>query len=154
MYEFVHVCNNVCISLYMYVGVHACMCVPLSNDFINVKTETKQLICCEEIPPVYRQARFLLRLHILSRQLLHLPHNYVATARPVNSVGVTTRAKKLCTTLGIWRAKYFFFVIWGLIPPSPYVEQPLSKTQFIKLYWRRLVKNIGWANQNIGGKRW
>ena len=38
MYEIAHVCNNVCISLYMYVGVHACMCVRLSNDFINVKT--------------------------------------------------------------------------------------------------------------------
>jgi len=21
-------------------------------------------------------------------------------------------------------------------------------------HWRRLVKNIGWANQNTGGKRW
>jgi len=40
-YEFMHVCKNVCISLYMYVGVHACMCVQLANDFINVKTETK-----------------------------------------------------------------------------------------------------------------
>ena len=50
MYEFMHVWNNVCIYLYMYVGVHACMCVRLANDFINVKTETKQLICCEEVP--------------------------------------------------------------------------------------------------------
>jgi len=41
MYEFRHVCKNVCISLYMYVGVHASMCVRLANDFINVKTETK-----------------------------------------------------------------------------------------------------------------
>ena len=41
MYEFLHVCKNVCISLYMYVGVHACMWVRLANDFINVKTETK-----------------------------------------------------------------------------------------------------------------
>jgi len=41
MYEFMHVCKNVCISLYMYVGVHACMCVRLENLFINVKTETK-----------------------------------------------------------------------------------------------------------------
>ena len=41
MYEFMHVCMNVCISLYMYVGVHACMCVRQANDFINVKTETK-----------------------------------------------------------------------------------------------------------------
>jgi len=37
MYEFIHVC----ISLYMYVGVHACVCVRLANDFINVKMETK-----------------------------------------------------------------------------------------------------------------
>src|SRR6218665_3710218 len=34
-YEFMHVCMNVCISLYTYVGVHACMCVRLVNDFIN-----------------------------------------------------------------------------------------------------------------------
>src|SRR6218665_1466997 len=39
MYEFMHVCNNVCTSL--YIGMHACMCVRLANDFINVKTETK-----------------------------------------------------------------------------------------------------------------
>ena len=39
MYEFMHVCNNVCISMYMYVGVHAFMCVRLANDFINDKTE-------------------------------------------------------------------------------------------------------------------
>ena len=43
MYEFMHVCKNVCISLYKYVGVQACtcMCVRLANDFINVKTEIK-----------------------------------------------------------------------------------------------------------------
>ena len=41
MYDFMHVCRNVCISLYTYVGVHACMRVRLENDFINVKTETK-----------------------------------------------------------------------------------------------------------------
>ena len=41
MYEFMNVCMNVCISLYMYVGVHACMCERLANDFINVKTETQ-----------------------------------------------------------------------------------------------------------------
>jgi len=29
------------VSLYMYVGVHACMCVRLANDIINVNTETK-----------------------------------------------------------------------------------------------------------------
>ena len=41
MYEFMHVCMNVCIALYTYGGVHACMCVCLANDFINVKTETE-----------------------------------------------------------------------------------------------------------------
>ena len=38
---------NVCISLYMYVGVHACVCVyewRLANDFINVKTEAKVIV--------------------------------------------------------------------------------------------------------------
>jgi len=43
MYEFMHVCMNVRLFLYrpMYVGVHACMCVRLENNFINVKSETK-----------------------------------------------------------------------------------------------------------------
>jgi len=41
MYKFMHLCMNVYISLYIYVGVHACMCVHLVNDFINVNTETK-----------------------------------------------------------------------------------------------------------------
>ena len=36
-----HVCKNVCISLYVYVGVHESMFVRLANDFVNVKTETK-----------------------------------------------------------------------------------------------------------------
>ena len=42
-------CMNSCMYARMYVylcictfvGVHACMCVRLANDFINVKTETK-----------------------------------------------------------------------------------------------------------------
>ena len=43
LYEFMHICKNVCISQYMYAGVHVhvSMCVRLANDFINVKTETK-----------------------------------------------------------------------------------------------------------------
>ena len=59
MYEFMHVCKNVSISLSMYVGVHACMCVGLrlTNDLINVKTETK-LICCEEISTFYGKLDF------------------------------------------------------------------------------------------------
>ena len=37
MYEFMQIglCKNACISLYMYVGVHACMCVRLANYFIR-----------------------------------------------------------------------------------------------------------------------
>ena len=41
MYESIHVCKNVCISLYTYAGVHACMCVGLANNLINVKMKTK-----------------------------------------------------------------------------------------------------------------
>ena len=44
MYKFMHVCKNVCVPRYMYVGVQtvkACMCVRLANDFINFNTETK-----------------------------------------------------------------------------------------------------------------
>jgi len=45
MYEFMHLRMNVCISLYMYVGVQACtcVCVRLANNFINVKRETKYI---------------------------------------------------------------------------------------------------------------
>ena len=35
MYEFMHVCKNVCTSLYVYVGLHACMCVRLANRVDN-----------------------------------------------------------------------------------------------------------------------
>src|SRR6218665_3578704 len=38
-----HVCMNVCISLYTYVGVHACMCVRLAKDFMGVNTEKNSL---------------------------------------------------------------------------------------------------------------
>jgi len=34
------------------------MCVRLVDDFINVKTETKKLICCEEIPTFAGKLRF------------------------------------------------------------------------------------------------
>ena len=130
MYEFMHVglCMNVCISLYTYVGVHACMCVRLANDFINVKTETKQLICCEEIglPTCYRQARFLLRLQILPRQLPHLPHTQLRYCRLTKSV--LQLEKKIM--YDPWNfgggLNPSFFMIWGgLAPPSPCVEPPL-----------------------------
>src|SRR6218665_2747862 len=56
------------------------------------------------------------------------------TALPVNSVSVTTPAKKIkkfCTTLGISGAKSFIFRNLGGLapPPSPYVEPPLSSTR-------------------------
>src|SRR6218665_3111846 len=39
---------------------------------------------------------------------------------------LTLQRKKLCTTLGIWGAKSFFFRdLGGLSPPSPCVEPPL-----------------------------
>src|SRR6218665_3896468 len=84
MYEFMQLCMNVCISLYMYVGVHTSMCVRLANDFINVKTETKYMICCEEIPTFYWQARFLLRLQILPRHAVAsfcLIHSYCTAGK-------------------------------------------------------------------------
>jgi len=37
MYEFMHVYKNVCISLYMYIGVHACMCVVWRMTFLKSK---------------------------------------------------------------------------------------------------------------------
>ena len=45
----------------------------------------------------------------------HRPN--IATTLPVNSVSVTTLPKNYVYTFGIWGAKSFFFVIWGLSPP-------------------------------------
>src|SRR6218665_3660221 len=87
-----------CMHISIYVcWCAACMCVRLANDFINVNTETKYLICFEEISTFYRQAtcRFLLRLQILPRQLPHSFASYVAAALAVNSVSVTTPAKNI-----------------------------------------------------------
>ena len=78
------------------------------------------MICCDEIPTFYRHARFLLRLQILPRQLPHLP---------VNSVSVTTLAKKIMYhpwNLGGLNPSFSKF--GGLSPPSPYVEPPLMDT--------------------------
>src|SRR6218665_1702862 len=87
-------CMNSCMYARMYVYLCICMLVcmrvRLSNDFINVKTETKLLICCEEIhlPTFYRQARFLLRQKFYrGRCLVCLIRSY--TALPVNSVSVS-----------------------------------------------------------------
>ena len=57
MYEFMHVCMNVCISMYTCVGVHAYMCVRLATDFINVKTETKCDTIHEKVPSLSSQFR-------------------------------------------------------------------------------------------------
>ena len=85
MYEFMHVCMNVCISLYTYIGVHACMCVHvrLANDFINVKTETKQLICCEEIPTFLPASQIFTQTTNFIEVVASFA-SYVATALPVN----------------------------------------------------------------------
>ena len=40
--------------------------------------------------------------------------------------------------------------LWWVFEPPNY--QLTTKRRHA--HWRRLVKNIGWANQNIGGKRW
>ena len=114
-----------CVNSYMYayVGVHACMCVRLANVIINVKTETKQLICCEEIPTFYRQARFLLRLQILLRQLPHLPHTQLRHCRLTNSV-LQLEQKNYVRPLEFGGAKSFLFRdLGGLSPPSFYVDR-------------------------------
>jgi len=33
------------------------------------------------------------------------------------------------------------------------VKQLQMHSRYRRVHWRRLVKNIGWANQNIGGRR-
>jgi len=71
------------------------------------------LICSEtiDLPTFYRQARFLLKLQILPKQLPHLPH--VATALPVNSVIITTPAKKgMYHPWNLWGLNLSFFMIW------------------------------------------
>jgi len=53
------------------------------------------------------------------------------TALPVNSVSVTPPTKQLCTTLGIWGAKSFFFHNLGGLSPKP-----LCRTATAELwYW-------------------
>src|SRR6218665_428475 len=140
MYEFMHVCMNVCISLYTYVGVHACMCVRLANDFINVKTETKQLICCEEIPTFYRQARFLLRLQILPRSL---PHTKLRHCRLTISQCYNSSKKIMYDPWNFGGAKSFIVRgLGGLAPLSPYVEPPLSLIGIIRSRQRNWLGHI------------
>src|SRR6218665_1766570 len=75
-------------------------------------------------------ARFLLRLQILPRKLLHLPR--IATTLPVNSVNVNSPAKKIMYhpwNLGGLNP-YFFGILGGLAPPRPCVEPPLFLITF------------------------
>ena len=134
MYKFMHVCMNVCISLYTYVGVHACMCVGYVQRMSLSMSKRKQ-ICCKEIPTFYRQARFLLRLQILPRQLPHLPYTQLRHCRLTKSV-LQLKQKNYVRPLKFGGAKSFLFrdLGGGLAPPSPYVEPPLHippiSTQF------------------------
>ena len=59
MYEFMHICMSVCISLYnyMYVDVHAYMCVRLANDSVNVRRTQISLFVVRKIPTFYLEAR-------------------------------------------------------------------------------------------------
>src|SRR6218665_2357501 len=84
--------------MYLHVGVHACMCVRLANDFINVKKKTKQLISCEEIPipTFYRKATFLLGIQNFTEAVASFAsYVHVASALPLNSVSVITPAKEI-----------------------------------------------------------
>ena len=132
MYEFMHVCKNVCIFYVCWYA--ACMCVRLANDFINVNTETKQLICFEEIiRPIY----FLPASQIFTEatnftEAVASFASYVAAALPVNSVSVTTPAKKTMYHLWNLGAKSFLFRDLGAQPP-----QPLCRTA------------TAWSNRNF-----
>jgi len=61
----------------------------------------------------------------------------------IGSVSVTTPAKKLCSTSGIWgRAKSFFYLDLGSLAPSPYVEPPLHGWEFCNLCKSIFFRNI------------
>ena len=92
MYEFMHAF----MSVYMYTlySVYVCMCgcmyVCVWRMTLSMSNGKKivDLLWGEYLIFTGRQARFLLSLQILPRQLPRLPHN-VTTALPVNLISVT-----------------------------------------------------------------
>src|SRR6218665_2420242 len=84
----------------------------------------------------YRQARFLLRLQILSRKLPHLPHIGLLYLRHCRlySQCYHFSEKNYVPPLEFGGLNPSFFVIWGgLAPPSLYVEPPLDSIQYTSL---------------------
>src|SRR6218665_1091584 len=92
----------------VYISVYVCWCACMYEC-----TSGECLYQC--------QARFLLRLQILPRQLPHLPHTYLRHCRLTQSV-LPLQRKNYVPPLE-FGAKSFFFpdLGEGLSPPSPYV---------------------------------
>ena len=106
--------------LFLYKqALHVCMCVRLANDFINVKTETKQFICCEEIPTFYRQARFFTQTtNFTEVRLPHLPHTQLRHCWLIKSV-LQLEQKDYVRPLELGGLNPYFFGIWEGLAPQP-----------------------------------
>src|SRR6218665_2375352 len=88
--------------------VHACMSVRLANAFINVKTETKYLICYEEIPTFYRQAtcRLLPTQSALEFCPIHCPNGRLGQDLGFGGIAFALKLPELLTrNLAAVRAK-------------------------------------------------
>jgi len=51
-------------------------------------------------------------------------------------------------------ASWLPFEILQVPIPHPNIFCSFKRREGRLGHWRRLVKNIGWENQNIGGRRW
>src|SRR6218665_610053 len=104
-----------CIGLRRLVCMHVCVYVWRITLSMS-KRKQIELICCEEIPTFYRQARSLLRLQTLPRQLSHLPHTKLRHCRLIQSV-LQLQRKNSVPPLEFGGAKFFFFCFLGAYPP-------------------------------------
>jgi len=93
MYKFMHVCTNVCISLYVYVGVlHVCVYMYLWRMTLSIskRKQNSWFLVRRYVPTFYRQAWVLLRLLIVPR---HLPHTHCRLTQSV----LPLQRNKLCS---------------------------------------------------------
>src|SRR6218665_2794840 len=121
-----HECR-LCISLYTYVGVHACMCVRLANDLSMSKRKQNSLFV------VRKYLLFTGKLDLYSDDkfyrgscLICLIRSYGTAAPVITKSVLQLEQNNYVRPLEFGGAKSFFFRdLGGLAPPSPYVEPPL-----------------------------
>src|SRR6218665_1919626 len=69
-------------------------CIRLANDFVNVKRKQNSLFVVRKIPTFYLGASQTFTEATNFTEAVASVASYVATTRPVNSVSVSTPAKK------------------------------------------------------------